>query len=124
MALIMTLVMAVQVGAYNNCWCRSSFRNIVNLFGYTSAEWIKAQRFWSSFPAGGLAFTILLILLLEFDLWNREGLRSWISAPFDIQGGTPLCKSEEEMEDELKALESMRRAALNKQQGCLLMRTD
>ncbi len=92
-----TLVLLVQFGTYNSCWCRSSFRGIVNLMGYSPPEWKRAKLLWCTLPLGGLTINLALILWVELS----------------SKGGTPLCKHERELDGEWAQLRVVTRVVVN-----------
>ncbi|KAH7333261.1 hypothetical protein BKA65DRAFT_507466 [Rhexocercosporidium sp. MPI-PUGE-AT-0058] len=115
---VITLVMLVQVGRYNSCWCRSSFHDFVMIFGYKPPEWVRAKSLWRIIPSIGLGINLALIMWVEFALWDGDNWLGWLLSffvwnrngwlryvpSFAIRSGTPLCKNEKEMEAEWNQL--------------------
>jgi hypothetical protein len=98
-AVVVALVLVVEVGAYNNCWCRASFSHpaIVNITPYLASQWAIAWRLWISIPSLGLLINFVLIMCVE--------LRFKRTFPqLTMLGGSPLCKSGSEMKQELDEL--------------------
>ncbi|KAI9763523.1 MAG: hypothetical protein M1839_006379 [Geoglossum umbratile] len=90
--LVLFLIMIVQVGFLNSCWCRSNVissslgKAYINLNPYSAYEWRKARIKWSTIPS--TAFAIILLLLV----WSRR---------------SPLCKSQEQLQGDLVALKGL-----------------
>lgn len=103
---VITLVLLVEIGTYNSCECRSSFRGIVNLMGYSQKDWARAQLLWSIIPSVGLTINVVLILWVELAYWGTGGRFSRLSR---WQGGTLLCKSQEETEAEWREIQALGR---------------
>jgi hypothetical protein len=96
--IVIGLVLIVQIGLYNSCWCRSNIISLgvnanVNLNPFSDSEWRRAKIQWSVIPAGGLA-------IICFFLWVVE-LRSGSARRL-------LCKSETELQKNLVELENLR----------------
>jgi hypothetical protein len=96
--IVVSLVLIVQIGLYNSCWCRSNIISLgvnanVNLNPFSDSEWTRAKIQWSVIPAFGLAIICLV-------LWTVER-----------RGGSArrlLCKSETELQKNLVELENLR----------------
>jgi hypothetical protein len=103
---VLIVILLVELGRYNSCWCRASFSHpsSVTLFKYTPQQWSDAQIYWTSLPGTGLLINLGLILWVEFKFKEWRGWIPW----FRLDGGSPLCKTGKEMQgelDELKILE-------------------
>jgi hypothetical protein len=98
-AVMVALVLVVEVGAYNNCWCRASFSHpaIVNITPYSASQWAIAWRLWISIPSFGLLVNFVLIMCVELRVKRTF-------PPLTMVGGSPLCKSGSEMKQELDKL--------------------
>ncbi|KAF8861570.1 hypothetical protein BDZ45DRAFT_799765 [Acephala macrosclerotiorum] len=99
---VLILILLVELGRYNSCWCRASFSrpSKVTLFPYTAKQWQDSQIFWTSLPGAGLIINLCCILWVELRWGDERG--------FGLECGSPLCKSGKEMQaelDELKILE-------------------
>jgi hypothetical protein len=71
---VVALVLVVEVGAYNNCWCRASFSHpaIVNIMPYLASQWAIAWRLWISIPSLGLLINFVLIMCVELRVKRAE----------------------------------------------------
>ncbi|KUJ09745.1 uncharacterized protein LY89DRAFT_740817 [Mollisia scopiformis] len=103
---VLVVILLVELGRYNSCWCRASFSKPfqVELFQFTAEQWSDAQIFWTSLPGAGLFINLTLILAFELRWKEWWGFIPW----FRLEGGSPLCKTGREMQaelDELKVLE-------------------
>lgn len=64
--IVIGLVLIVQIGLYNSCWCRSNYISLgvnanVNLNPFSDSEWKRAKIQWSVIPAAGLAIICLVL---------------------------------------------------------------
>jgi hypothetical protein len=98
-AILVTLgVLMVQTGFFNSCWCRSSFTDMVNLQPYSPSQWAQSQKIWMGVPGGGLCIILFLILWIEFrGVFMKRSIHG-------RERGSPLCKSQEQMQEEAKDL--------------------
>jgi hypothetical protein len=103
---VTALVLIVQIGRYNSCWCRMSFSRppIVKLMGYTQSQWTTARVLWASIPFAGLAINLVLIMGVERYNRNSDGSIAW----FTRQRGSPLCKSGKDIQEEWQELGVLR----------------
>lgn len=100
MTLVITLVLLVQIGRWNNCWCRSSLSSppTVNLMPYSGVEWTTEIFLWAGLPSAGLCVSLGFILWIELLKRDSNGSIMW----FQKEHGSPLCKSGKAMEKEFK----------------------
>lgn len=96
--IVVGLVLIVQIGLYNSCWCRSNIISLgvnanVNLNPFSDSEWTRAKIQWSVIPAFGLAVICLVLWVVE----RRGGSARKL-----------LCKSETELQKNLVELENLR----------------
>jgi hypothetical protein len=107
---VTTLILLVELGRYNSCWCRASFSHPlqVTLFPYTAEQWSEAQIYWTSLPGAGLIINLALILWVELRFTEWIACFPW----FRLERGSPLCKGSKEMQAELDELRSLERKDL------------
>jgi hypothetical protein len=96
--LVVSLVLIVQIGLYNSCWCRSNYISLginanVNLNPFSDSEWKRSKFQWSVIPAAGLTIICLVLWVVE---WRSGSARRL------------LCKSETELQKNLLELENLR----------------
>ena len=96
--IVVILVLIVQIGLYNSCWCRSNIISLgvnanVNLNPFSDSEWTRAKIQWSVIPAIGLTIICLVLWVVE---WRGGSARRL------------LCKSETELQKNLVELENLR----------------
>ncbi|KAE8441042.1 hypothetical protein EG329_006079 [Mollisiaceae sp. DMI_Dod_QoI] len=103
--IVITLVLLVELGRYNSCWCRASFSHpsSVTLSPYSAKQWSESQIFWASLPLTGLFVNLGLILWVELRFENWRSCIPW----FSLEGGSPLYKSGKEMQEELDELKEL-----------------
>jgi hypothetical protein len=116
---IIAAILVIQVGRYNSCWCRMSFTFQINLTPYMSWQWKEARILWSSLPAFGLFVNFLLILWVELRIVYRRGVFYW----FGRDHGSPLCKSNKEIQKELDELEFRAPRFSPRGGGCIELRS-
>jgi hypothetical protein len=99
---IVIVILLVQIGRYNSCWCRTSFTHppIVDLMPYSSQQWMQSVSSWAGLPAAGLAISLGLILWIELLKRDDNGSIVW----FKKEHGSPLCKSGQAMDYEFGEL--------------------
>ncbi|KAF4636033.1 hypothetical protein G7Y89_g2054 [Cudoniella acicularis] len=104
---VTTLILLVELGRYNSCWCRASFSHpsTVTLTPYTAEQWSQAQVFWAALPSTGLFINLALILWVELSWKEWKLCLPW----FSLGGGSPLCKTRKEMQGELDELKELER---------------
>jgi hypothetical protein len=99
---VVVLILVVEVGTYNSCWCRVSFSHpaIVNIMPYSPSQWKTAQTLWIGLPSAGLVvnFSLIMCVELHWKEWNGKYPR------LSREGGSPLCKNRKETEKELDEL--------------------
>jgi hypothetical protein len=102
---VVALILVVELGAYNSCWCRVSFSHpaIVNIMPYSPSQWKTAQTLWIGLPSAGLVVNSGLIMCVELHWkeWNGKYPRLF------REGGSPLCKNREETKKELDELNKL-----------------
>jgi hypothetical protein len=96
--LVVSIILIVQIGFYNTCWCRANAISLhknayVDLNPYSDSAWKLAKLLWVFIPSVGLAITGALI----FFIGHRGG---------SVRG--PLCKSQEEIRENLVRLATRR----------------
>ena len=99
---IIIVVLLVQIGRYNSCWCRASFSHppVIDLMPYTDQQWMTAITLWAGLPSAGLGISLGLILCIEFLKRDSNGSIVW----FQKEHGSPLCKSGKVLDLELREL--------------------
>jgi hypothetical protein len=107
---VVVLILVVEVGTYNSCWCRVSFSHpaIVNIMPYSPSQWKTAQTLWIGLPSAGLVVNFSLIMCVELHWKEWNGTYPRLSR----EGGSPLCKNRDETRkelDELNLLEGLHR---------------
>jgi hypothetical protein len=99
---VIILVLLVQIGRYNSCWCRASFSHppVIDLMPYTDKQWMTAITLWAGLPSAGLGISLGLILWIEFLKRDSNGSIVW----FQKEHGSPLCKSGKALDFEFREL--------------------
>lgn len=99
---VIILVLLVQIGRYNSCWCRASFSHppVVDLMPYTDKLWMISITLWAGLPSVGLGISLGLMLWIEFLKRDSDGSIIW----FQKEHGSPLCKSGKAMRFEFREL--------------------
>ena len=99
---VIILVLLVQIGRYNSCWCRASFSHppVIDLMPYTDKQWMTAITLWAGLPSAGLGISLGLILWIEFVKRDSNGSIVW----FRKEHGSPLCKSGKALDFEFRVL--------------------
>ncbi|KIM97062.1 hypothetical protein OIDMADRAFT_32100 [Oidiodendron maius Zn] len=99
---VIILVLLVQMGRYNSCWCRASFSHppIIDLMPYTDKQWMTAITLWAGLPSAGLGISLVLILWIEFVKRDSNGSIVW----FQKEHGSPLCKNGKALDFEFREL--------------------
>ena len=108
---IIVIVVLVQIGMYNSCWCRASLSHppIIDLMPYTEKQWMTAITLWAGLPSAGLGISLGLILWVEFLKRDSNGSIVW----FQKEHGSPLCKSEKASDFEFRELDDSEGSGLD-----------
>jgi hypothetical protein len=56
------LILFEQLGVYNNCWCRASWTQFVDLNYYSPDQLHREKFFWAGLAPGGFVITLVLAL--------------------------------------------------------------
>jgi hypothetical protein len=95
MAILAVLIALEQMGVYNSCWCRASFKPYVNLQPYNDWEWHRAKVLWASIAPSFFLFNLVIIACLMFVGGRATSV---------------LCKSQDKLQADLEEIDECRRS--------------
>jgi hypothetical protein len=109
--LVVGIIVGVQLGLLNNCWCLSGSIYLgrreasVDLGPATEAMWRRSWKNWLLAPCIGLSFTVILVFFIEYYGNNTRKI---------------FCKTSNELHASLLQLEKHRENLLKKRRKSLL----
>jgi hypothetical protein len=92
-AILAVLIALEQIGVYNSCWCRASFKPYINLQPYNDWEWYRAKVLWASIAPSFFLFNLVIIAWLMFVGGRATSV---------------LCKSQDKLQADLEEIHECR----------------
>jgi hypothetical protein len=96
-AILAVLIALEQIGVYNSCWCRASFKPYINLQPYNDWEWYRAKVLWASIAPSFFLFNLVIIAWLMFVGGRATSV---------------LCKSQDKLQADLEEIHECRRVGV------------